>query len=195
MIALPKIPTGSAYNAYCGIGSRQTPPDIQLLMTRLGEYFAKEHLLLRSGGAPGADHAFEVGCDNAKGTKEIFLPWANFQENKSPLHQPSKEALHKASTIHPRWSNCSPASRKLHARNIHQVLGKNLDAPVCFVVFWALTQNNKVKGGTATAVTLAQNLSIPTFNLIEPKIKQFFEKLILETKEKKQVERNPTMSQ
>ena len=36
-------------------------------------------------GPSGADAAFEGGCDQAQGRKEIFLPWKNFNANRSPL--------------------------------------------------------------------------------------------------------------
>lgn len=52
-------------------------------------------------------------------------------------------------------------------RNIFQVLGKDLDTPSDFVVFWAkpIGNSGKVSGGTNTAVALALQESIPVFNM------------------------------
>lgn len=56
---------------YAGIGSRSTPDDVIDKMHVLGEHFAHKGWLLRSGAADGADSAFEHGCDNGGGEKEI----------------------------------------------------------------------------------------------------------------------------
>lgn len=160
---------------YAGIGSRKTPSDILKLIESLSRKFAQEGLTLRSGGAPGADYYFEKGCDQLKGYKEIYLPWTNFNDNKSNLSNPLVQAFEIAKTIHPHWNKCSQAAKKLHARNIHQILGKDLQCPVSFVIYYAEMQGEKVKGGTATAVNLAIKLKVPTFNLIDPIIKKHWE--------------------
>lgn len=56
---------------YTGIGSRETPPEIQEIMTNYARKLDKLGFILRSGGAMGADTAFEKGSTN----KEIYLPW------------------------------------------------------------------------------------------------------------------------
>ena len=48
-------------NYYTGIGSRETPNEILDRMTRLGSWFSELDWVLRSGGAEGADRAFERG--------------------------------------------------------------------------------------------------------------------------------------
>ena len=48
---------------YAGIGSRETPGLMLGAFARIGEFLAKKGYTLRSGGADGADTAFEVGCD------------------------------------------------------------------------------------------------------------------------------------
>jgi hypothetical protein len=165
-------------NFYTGIGSRKTPRPILTLMEKLGEQFAKRGLTLRSGGAPGADSAFEKGCDAQNGKKEIFIPWKNFNKNSSNLTNPIQGAYELAKEIHPNWLKCSKASQKLHARNIHQVLGKDLKTPTSFIIYWAEIKNGQIKGGTATAVNLAKKLNIQSFNLADKKIEQECKKYI-----------------
>jgi hypothetical protein len=60
------------------------------------------------------------------------------------------------------WNNLSEGDKKLHARDCHQVLGQHLKDPVQFVLCW--TENGLVKGGTATAIKLAELHGIPVFN-------------------------------
>ena len=153
--------------SYAGIGSRDTPDGILLLIRLIAGVLADHGLLLRSGGSPGADTAFEAGCDQRRGKKEIFLPWKGFNQNASPLFEPTDEAEEVAALVHPNWRACRLASRRLHARNVQQVYGQNLDHPVHFVLFWAPEENGEVQGGTATAVHFAREMNIPTFNLRE----------------------------
>ena len=55
---------------YAGIGSRSTPSSILSIMTILGKTLAQNGYILRSGGAEGADKAFEIGCNEVSGMKE-----------------------------------------------------------------------------------------------------------------------------
>ena len=46
---------------YTGVGSRETPSDILEVMESVGYALASQGWTLRSGGAVGADQAFERG--------------------------------------------------------------------------------------------------------------------------------------
>lgn len=148
---------------YAGVGSRETPPDILKMMAEIAERLASYDWLLRSGGADGADLAFEAGCDKVGGLKEIFLPWQGFNKSSSTLHAPSQDALILASTIHPAWDRLSYGGRKLHGRNCHQVLGEDLNDPIDLLVCW--TPKGKDTGGTATAIKIARMYKIKIINL------------------------------
>ena len=151
---------------YTGIGSRKTPKDILSIMVRFGAAMAQEGILLRSGGADGADAAFETGCDVENGQKEIYLPWRGFNNHSSKLYTTMREAYEIASQLHPAWGSCNQAAQKLHARNCHQILGPNLDDPSGFVVCW--TPGVEVVGGTATAINLAKQRGIKVLNMAIP---------------------------
>lgn len=157
---------------YTGIGSRKTPAPVLTSMKELGQIFAKQGLVLRSGGAEGADTAFEQGCDLAHGSKEIYIPWPGFgnrqPSNTNLLGNKISEAEELAKFVHPNWAACSDAARKLHSRNCFQILGTDLDNPTKFVVFWAEEKNGNVMGGTGQAIRIARRLEIPCFNLYTP---------------------------
>ena len=149
---------------YAGVGSRETPPDILEMMANFAYHMAGKQIILRSGHADGADKAFEMGCDLNYGRKEIYLPWPGFNDSTSEFVGPTNEAFTMASEHVPHWKNMrNHAARKLHARNMHQVLGYGLNSPVLFVMCW--TQEGKLKGGTATAIRVAHARGIPVFNL------------------------------
>lgn len=154
---------------YSGIGSRKTPLHYQFFMT---VFAFCVHGTLRSGGAEGADLAFEIGAND----KEIYLPCEKFNDNTSSLvvtgFDNFKEIEQVAEAIHPNWNACKPFAKLLHSRNVCQVLGKDLDQPTDFVICWTPDgANNRTQqvtsntGGTGTAITLAGRFDIPVFNL------------------------------
>lgn len=155
---------------YAGVGSRETPEDVMQELVQLAQSLST-HYVLRSGGADGADSAFENGATLGDGLKEIYLPWRGFNGNTSQLYGVDKAALDMARTVHPAWDRLSEGPRKLHARNCYQVLGKSLSVAVDFVVCWTAdgceseAQRRSTTGGTATAIVLAHRKGIPVFNL------------------------------
>jgi hypothetical protein len=151
------------YKSFCGIGARSTPPEILEQMKKIAEHLATCGWILRSGGADGADLAFEIGCDKVAGKKEIYLPWKGFNNSTSELYGVTDNACFIASTIHPVWNKLTYGAKKLHARNVYQVLGLDLDTPAKLVIAW--TPNGKEVGGTTTAFKLAKQYKIRIINL------------------------------
>lgn len=146
---------------YSGIGSRETPEHILNIMSKIGKSFAEKGLLLRSGGAIGADTAFERGCDVVKGKKEIF--YATNNKGIIVSENIMQQALVLAGQIHPAWDRCSDYAKRLHARNGMQILGRELNEPTNFVVCW--TKDGGPTGGTGQAIRLAMSRDIKIYNL------------------------------
>lgn len=142
----------SGMTKYAGIGSRKTPSDCLAYMQDIALGFAKLGYILRSGGARGADTAFEDGCKIANGKREIYLA-----EDATP------EAMEHAAEFHPNWHACSPYAKRLHARNSMIILGGRLNDPVDFVVCW--TPSGVKIGGTAQALRVAEHYEIPIINV------------------------------
>ncbi len=145
---------------YTGIGSRKTPFETLMDMRLIATVLEKFGWVLRSGGANGADQAFESGADKYK---EIYLPWPRFNNSDSDLMSPSAEAMKMVSSIHPAWNRCSTAAKVLHARNAHQVLGLDLKTPSNLLICW--TPGGMPVGGTATAIRIAEMHNVPVYNL------------------------------
>lgn len=146
---------------YTGVGSRKTPEHALQAMTRMARSLESLGYVLRSGGADGADKAFEAGVADPV-NKEIWVPWIGFNGSLSIL-TPSPAAFDMASEIHPAWTRLSQGARKLHARNIHQVLGSDLKTKSEFLVCW--TPNGQDIGGTATAIKVALAYGVKILNL------------------------------
>ena len=147
---------------YSGIGSRKTPPRILDLMTKIASFMEEQGYILQSGGADGADKAFESGVKNPD-MKRIYLPWQGFNGSSSPLFEVTKAAITLASYFHPSWDKLSEASRLLMARNGYQVLGEDLSVPVEMIICY--TSRGKIQGGTGQALRIANHFNIPVFNL------------------------------
>lgn len=137
---------------YAGIGSRDTP---FLMLEKLSFVAGKldnKGFLLRSGGAKGADRAFEL----ASTCKEIISP-------NDPIPE---EAFEMAKRYHTHWHNLDDFGRRAHARNMMVIMGQYLDDPVAFVVCW--TEQGAPVGGTATGIRCAESNEIPVFNFGTP---------------------------
>lgn len=150
---------------YTGIGSRATPVNVLELFSRIAMRLELRGYTLRSGGAKGADHAFERGVEDPD-NMEIYLPWSGFNSKTSARCTVSNEAYEMAAEFHPNWKRCSSAARKFHARNCYQVLGWDLDTPTDFIICW--TVGGKVAGGTGQALRIALEHDIPVVNFGHP---------------------------
>ena len=149
---------------YAGIGSRNCSRVYYDIMVRIGEFLASNDYVLRSGGAFGSDSAFETGCDNVHGTKQIFLPWKGFND-KFGIVVHNQRAWQLARKFHPNFDNLSAGAKSLHARNSCQIFGENVlfKDKVRFVVCY--TEHGKMSGGTSQALRIAKHYNIPIFNI------------------------------
>lgn len=159
---------------YAGIGSRSTPADVLNLMERTAEKLAVNGWHLRSGGARGADQAFEVG---AKYACDSYRPDPNRYDQDVWA-----AATDLAAQVHPAWRNCSPYARRLHTRNVFQIIGHEAEAnPSRFVLCWTPdacedgTDTTQATGGTGQALRIAHYYGVPIFNLANPATRQRIE--------------------
>lgn len=142
---------------YTGVGSRETPQNVLVLMKAIAVKMAMLNYTLRSGGAQGADSAFESGAGH---NKKIY-----YAKDCTP------EAMAISARFHPAWHRCSEAARKLHGRNAFQVLGETLDVPSSYCICWTRdgcishSTRNINTGGTGTAISIAEAYQVPIVNL------------------------------
>lgn len=178
-----------------GLGSRETPEVVLEAMYAWGMRLARAGWLMRSGGAPGADTAWEDGARAVGGKVEIYLPWGGFSgrtadpdngvfdASKLPKAQ---EARALAAQHHPAWGRLRFGARTLHCRNMFPVLGRDLDDPVDIVLCYAPNPvcNDQgycvnAKGGTGQAIRAAAARGIPVLNAAIPEHWQRIEALDL----------------
>jgi len=155
---------------YAGIGARSTPLEIQAWMSQVATWLETLGYILRSGGAPGADKAFEAGVTNP-GNKEIYLPWAGFEGyTLMPWTHMHYSTIHEqwAEAAYPHWKKADYKTKQFMTRNSAQLLGTADTSWVqsSFVVCW--TPRGGVIGGTGQAIRMARMLEIPVYNMADP---------------------------
>lgn len=159
---------------FSGVGSRETPTKILHVIENLSYKLGSTGFHLRSGGADGADSAFQEGFPTGR-KMEIYIPWNGFNNHKEGQVgiivgvglSNWIEAEKLAKTIHPAWEKLTIGAKALHTRNIYQVLGEDLSTPSKFLVCYAKPQGDSVQGGTRTAWEVAKMHHIPCFNLYD----------------------------
>lgn len=145
---------------YAGVGARKTPQDVLNLMSYIAIKLSTCGFILRSGGAKGADTAFEQGAGHKK---EIF-----YANDATP------EAIAIARQFHPAWNKLSDYPIKLHGRNSFQVLGRDLNTPANVLICWtpnackSHATRSYNTGGTGTAISIADAYHVPIVNLAHP---------------------------
>ena len=156
------------WNFYAGIGSRETPAAVLREMTYIAAEMESTGWILRSGGADGADSAFEHGATQNRA--RIYLPWYGYNDRNSkqcviPPADKMRVLEDIAARHHPAWDRCRQGARKLHARNVAILLGLNQDIPCKLVVCW--TRLGQATGGTGMGIRIAEAHSIPIMNLYD----------------------------
>lgn len=158
---------------YTGIGSRETPKHILDIMSEMAYKLSNTGIfILRSGYADGADKAFSDGVGD--GEMEVYIPWRGFNGTYNvkdsriiSLMDIENDIVKRAEEIamshHPRWNVLSDGAKKLHTRNVFQIMGKNLDNPSSVVVCY--THEASGRGGTGQAIRIAKSLGIPIYDL------------------------------
>lgn len=159
MVDNRRIDNGLKY--YAGIGSRETPTNIQLLMYDIADFMGRKKFILRSGGAKGADESFEKGAKDHGHPFEIFRP-----EDATP------EAIEIASNCHPNWKACDEFARKAHGRNALILFGDTLRIPVNMIICW--TPRGETVGGTGQSIRMAKDYLIRVINLYDKVNQDYF---------------------
>lgn len=167
---------------WSGIGSRQTPPEICNLMTKIAFKLEQNNYILRSGKAIGADLAFEKGIQNFK--NKCIYTVENFDFSPENYEMCKSEILSILdSNID--FENYSKSAQILILRDVNQVLGsrKTCLKKSKFVICWTKHVNYYAKppnacGGTRFAVRIALKHGVPVFNLLIKEDRERIEKFL-----------------
>lgn len=178
------------FKYYTGVGSRDVSEEEWNLMVGIGKWLANKGYWLRSGKAEGSDSAFEFGVSQSDNinNKEIYIPWSTFKGNQLEgevivLSGPTTDNFAISSDwvrrIHKYPDGLKQGAFKLHQRNIHQVLGKDLTNPNPSTFLLACADLEKdletPTGGTRTAWVLAKQFGVPCLNVRDKTKKEIFD--------------------
>lgn len=162
---------------YAGVGSRETPDDVLLLMIRLGRTLADIGYTLSSGDATGADRAFWFGATLSPKHREvgcrIYLHKNGYQGRfndpalgfllATQFTETWEKAKQLAFTARGGFYGLGEGGIGLHTRNVYQIYGHTLRSRVQAIYYWAIPKGKteKVSGGTNTAVQISIKANLP----------------------------------
>lgn len=166
---------------YSGVGSRKAPLFVLYLFSLLAQVFEQKGMILRSGGALGADSAFSDALSAPESRSQLFVTNSVRKPNyfnPQTIYGQSFDGLYRQAMrlimdnrLHKKWENCSQVALDLHNRNVFQVLGLDLKTHSEFVLCWTprgektYAETGQYTGGTGTAINTAAVNHIPVFNL------------------------------
>ena len=174
--------------AYAGVGSRATPREVLAGMSDVAQVLGDAGFALSTGGADGADKAFEAGALRTDAPVTVHTPWPGYngyRPGRDPesdidvIHPKAGDAvrgmsfLHLARKHHPAWDRCRRGARALFLRNVSILAGALDDdgavLPVRAVIAWNPngSAHGREAGGTGHTLRVAAELGIPVVNLSE----------------------------
>lgn len=172
---------------YTMIGSRNTPDHILTLMKSVAKELDRTGWTVRSGGANGSDSAAEVAKK-----KEVYLPWNGFNDKYKDYELgyivasdlKAYQTVDQYASVHHQWwaTTKKDSVKRLHRRNMFQVLGQELDQKSRFVICYAEPDEKRgeghVKGGTGSAISLALSEGVTVYNLYYEGARKIMEKYL-----------------
>lgn len=175
---MPASDSSPSDHIYAGVGSRCTPQRVLESITLAATRLARGGWTLRTGLSPGADQAFYGGAVAGRGRVELYLPCADFEAHArrggEELHvfvlpEPADAAYSLAARFHPGFPALSSHERRLRARDVHQLLGRDLAEPAALVICWTpdggVDGSGRHAGGTGQALRIAHHHGVPVLNL------------------------------
>ena len=157
----------SIYKAYAFIANKEAPADIIALAGKIAKRLDEMGYTTRTGGTEGLEDSVEAAVSKV----EVYIPWKDFNQKASKFNRNDKSAADLVKPFHPTFDTLKPAIQAIVARNVHIILGKNLQSPVGFVVCWSADGVEHAKDKTAKTgfvgipIAIASSLKIPVFNL------------------------------
>lgn len=146
------------------IGSRETTPEIEAVMEKIGRMIVRRGGYISSGNALGADAAYARGANEIDPTHVIlYLPWSTYNdelivEGNRVTWEEKPEWVVVAERHHPRFAYLKRGAKAMMIRNAG-ILSR---ANACI----ALLNPNKIGGGgTGHGWRIAGEMGIPRMDL------------------------------
>lgn len=155
------------YKAYGVVANPDAPDNILSLIGAIATRLEAMGYTLRTAGGNGLEEAFEKTTE----TKEVYLPWRNFNNRQSKFTRNMPEANDVVRPFAPSFDTLKPAVQAIIASKAHTVLGKDLKSPIQFLITYTAdgceTVGNKTAktGFSGTSIAIASSMRIPVFNL------------------------------
>lgn len=163
---------------YVGMGEQKIPKDYRNIVIEIAKELSDRGFIMRSGGSKGTETFFEKGTKFRN--REIYLPWNGFNEkecnsigNYLCTDKLSRDLVNQAEELiaphHSHWDKLNGTHKRLYIKQVFQLLGRNLDSPTNFVLYYGNESGGVIKNNALIGIKLAKRLMIPTFNLADRK--------------------------
>lgn len=157
------------------VGSRKAPDAVIKECSKMVSEYVKRGYKVRSGNAEGFDQSLK---DVGENDREIYLPYKDFgpKLKGKNVYIPDIEfnnydkAVALVNKLHPN-KQLKEWQMKYLARDVYQVLGKDLNTPSELVICWTEDGADNIEmltsktGGTAMAIRIAEYYHIPVINI------------------------------
>ncbi len=167
-----------------GIGSRNLTEEIKTKIEDIMLYLnsiTNNKLIVHTGDANGSDLCFKANAKNCIS----YLPFKGFNNSTSDKFTVCNKAVTLASFHHPYFDTMKNITKQLMGRNVYQIMSDTFDNIVDCVICYTPDGVEKSKdvtvgktGGTGLAISLADTIGIPVFNLANSdsiaRIKEFY---------------------
>jgi len=154
------------------IGKKETSPEEQNLLLKIGGWLALQGFTLSSGNAAGSERFFALGASMVNPRLvELHLPWEGYNPefifllNQVIVEPDTHERQMLIKQLHPKAETLNDRTVRLHCRNIGIIEGTE------FVI--ALPNWDKPEGGgTGIGIKVAEYFGIRIFDLSKEEDRQ-----------------------
>lgn len=164
------------YRTVVFTGDKDTPKEVLLKVQSLVRDFEAAEFKIRCGG----DGPVEMAANDAAAiaTKELILPWKEFQGLESKLTWSTETAKHIAKKFHGAYDMLPKGTQGVLAKNARLIMGHNMRSKATALVIWTpdgVEEGRKVTRETGYfghVIKIAAAANVKIFNLGNPTAEQ-----------------------
>jgi hypothetical protein len=165
---------------WVGLVNGRTPPDMVVLIGRIGAHMAASGVPLRTVHAP--KHS-EVLVGIVGSSARVYLPWGRRSDPQTQTRiqqlRRLSEAMALGAELFSDWEQANDFSRQARAALLFALLGEDLDTPAQFLVFFSREllpattplADAATHGLEAAAVQVASHYGIGAYNLADANVR------------------------
>jgi len=164
-------PLGKYFTIVFHKGDDAIPPEIEKKFVDISKILMAKGFMLRYNGdqEPFINQVLDIDLARV----EMYLPWKSFNTSITPkMKRPNEKAYHVAAYYHKAFKKLPNPVRAILARDVHVILGENVDNPIKLMLCYSPDGAETIKqidykktGNISFSISICDVLGIPVFNL------------------------------